>query len=262
MGRLDGTSAVVTGGASGLGRAIVERFVAEGARVVVLDRSKVRLDELSKELGDAVRTIAGDVRSFEDNSRACAIAEREFGGLDAFIGNAGIWDFGRSLIDTPAHVLADAFDELFAVNVKGYLLGAKAAVEPLRKSNGTLILTLSNAAFFPAGGGPLYTASKHAALGLVRQLAYELAPEVRVNAVAPGGLATDLRGPGALGLADTSITDELPIDTILREHSALRTAPEPADCTSPYVLLASKEARTFTGTVIDISTFGTPPRRQ
>lgn len=260
MGWLEGTTAIVTGGASGLGRAIVERFVAEGARVVVLDRAKDRLDELSAALGDAVRTVAGDVRSYEDNSRACAVAEREFGGLDAFVGNAGVWDFSRSLRDTPPDVLANGFDELFAVNVKGPLLGAKATADALRRSDGSIILTLSNAAFFPRGGGPLYTASKHAALGLVRQLAYELAPEVRVNAVAPGGLPTDLRGPGAMGLADTSITQELPVELIHRERTALRTPVTPADCTGPYVLLASKEARTYTGTVIDISNVGIPPR--
>lgn len=69
--------------------------------------------------------------------------------------------------------------------------------------------TLSNAAWYPGGGGPLYTASKHAATGLIRQLAYELAPKVRVNGVGPCGMATDLRGPQALGQSDTSIMQSL-----------------------------------------------------
>jgi NAD(P)-dependent dehydrogenase (short-subunit alcohol dehydrogenase family) len=70
---------------------------------------------------------------------------------------------------------ATGLDELFAVNVKGYLLGARAAAEALRPTRGSMIFTLSNASFFPRDGGPLYTASEHAGLGLVRQLAYELA---------------------------------------------------------------------------------------
>lgn len=262
MGWLDGASTLVTGGASGLGRAVVERFVAEGARVVVLDRSRDKLAEVAETFGDAVRTVAGDVTSHVDNSRACTVAEEAFGGLDTFVGNAGLWDFARSLLDTPADALAGGFDELFAVNVKGYLLGAKAAAPLLRRSRGSMIFTLSNAAFYPGpGGGPLYTAAKHAGLGLVRQFAYELAPEVRVNAVAPGGLATDIRGPGAMGFADRSITQEVPIDLIVREHSALRVAVRPEDCAGPYVLLASSESATTTGTVIDISTVGIPPRR-
>ncbi|MFD9722036.1 SDR family NAD(P)-dependent oxidoreductase [Streptomyces sp. NPDC059076] len=261
MGWLEGASVLVTGGASGLGRAVVERFVAEGARVVVLDRSADRLDDLCGALGDAVRTVTGDVTSYADNSRACAVAEEEFGGLDTFIGNAGLWDFGRSLAETPAEVLADGFDELFAVNVKGYLLGAKAAAPLLRGSRGSIVYTLSNAAFYPGeGGGALYTASKHAGLGLVRQLAYELAPEIRVNAVAPGVMATGLGGPRAMGLADTSITRELPVDRVAREYTALKVVVRPEHAVGPYVLLAAKESAYTTGTVIDISTMGVPAR--
>ncbi|MFE4668726.1 SDR family NAD(P)-dependent oxidoreductase [Streptomyces sp. NPDC056716] len=261
MGWLEGASVLVTGGASGLGRAVVERFVAEGARVVVLDRSGHRLGELSAALGDAVRTVPGDVTSYEDNARACAVAEEEFGGLDTFVGNAGLWDFCRTLTDTPADVLSSGFDELFAVNVKGYLLGAKAAVPLLRRSGGSIVYTLSNAALHPGpGGGAVYTASKHAGLGLVRQLAYELAPAIRVNAVAPGVMATGLSGPRAMGLADTSITRELPVDRIASEHTALKVVVRPEDAVGPYVLLAAKESASTTGTVIDISTVGVPPR--
>jgi 2,3-dihydroxy-2,3-dihydrophenylpropionate dehydrogenase len=108
-----------------------------------------------------------------------------FGRLDCFIGNAAIWDHGATLIGRGGEELERGFDELFAINVKGYLLGAKAAAQALIASEGSIIFTLSNSAFYPGGGGPLYTASKHAGVGLVRQLAYELAPKVRVNAVAP-----------------------------------------------------------------------------
>jgi NAD(P)-dependent dehydrogenase (short-subunit alcohol dehydrogenase family) len=257
-GWLTDQAVLVTGGASGLGRAIVERFVGEGARVAVFDRSAEKLAAL----GGEVVTFAGDVTSPADNTAAVAAAVDAFGKLDVFVGNAGIWDFFRPLADTPIEDLDRGFDELFAVNVKGYLLGARAAVDALRAGGGSMIFTLSNATFFPGGGGPLYTASKHAGLGLVRQLAYELAPYVRVNGVAPGAMATDLRGPGALGLDHTSITDAMPIDVIMKEHSALERVVVPADYVGAYVLLASRSgAPTATGSVLDISSFGTPRRQ-
>lgn len=263
MGWLDDTSVLVTGGGSGLGRAIVSRFVEEGARVVVLDRSKEKLEEVAGAFSDAVRTVAGDVTSVEDNEAAVAAAVVDFGGLDVLVGNAGIWDFNASLEATDAHRLAGGFDELFGVNVKGYLLAAKAALPALRAARGSMVFTLSNAAFYPGGGGPLYTASKHAGVGLVRQLAYELAPHVRVNGVAPGGMATDLRGPGSLGLAGQSITEAMPIQDIVREHGALQLDITAEDYVGTYVLLASRrESATATGTVVDISGMGTPPRRR
>ncbi|MDK0524233.1 SDR family NAD(P)-dependent oxidoreductase [Streptomyces sp. ML-6] len=261
MGWLDGTSALVTGGASGLGRSIVERFVAEGARVVVLDRSAERLDQLGADLGDAVRTTRGDVTSYEDNARACALAEREFGGLDTFVANAGLWDFGRSLTGTPVEELSRGFDELFAINVKGYLLGARAAAPLLRTSRGSMIFTLSSAALFPGpGGGPIYTAAKHAALGLLRQFAYELAPDVRVNGVAPGVLETGISGPESMGLADSHLDRVLPLEEIVSKGTALGVVVRPEDVVGPYVLLASKDSTTTTGTVIDVSSVGVPPR--
>ncbi|MEO3788415.1 3-(cis-5,6-dihydroxycyclohexa-1,3-dien-1-yl)propanoate dehydrogenase [Actinocorallia sp. B10E7] len=261
MGWLDTTPVLITGAGSGLGRAIAERFDAEGARVVAFDRDPVKLADLREWSLGRIVTVQGDVTSPEDNAKAVATAVEEFGGLEVFVGNAGIWDFFRGLLDTSPEDLARGFDEVFAVNVKGYLLGARAAAEALRESHGSMIFTLSNAAFFPAGGGPLYTASKHAGVGLVRQLAYELSPEVRVNAVAPGGMATDLRGPGSLGLDGTSITDAMPIKELVRTRSALRNDVEPADYTGSYVLLASRaNSSTVTGAVFDISAFGTPQR--
>ena len=263
MGWLDKTSVLVTGGGSGLGRAIVQRFVAEGAQVLAFDHSAEKLSDLRAWSNDTVETAQGDVSSAADNAAAVQAAVDRFGGLDVFIGNAGIWDFGRTLADTPPGELASGFDELFAVNVKGYLLGARAAVDALRESKGSMIFTLSNAAFFPGGGGPLYTASKHAGLGLVRQLAYELAPDVRVNGVAPGGMATDLRGPSSLGLDTQSITQAVPIDDFMRAHGALELAPTPEDYVGAYLLLASRtDSRTTTGSVFDISSFGTPRKPQ
>ena len=203
MGWLDNKVALVTGGASGLGRAIVERFVEEGARVAILDRARERSEELAKQLGERGAAIVGEVTVLADNQRAVAETVRRFGRLDCFVGNAGIWDFSTSLAALPEDRIDAAFDELFGVNVKGYLLGAKAAFRELAKTRGSIVFTVSNAGFYPCGGGPLYTASKHAVVGLIRQLAYELAPKIRVNGVAPGAIPTDLRGPRSLDMGGT-----------------------------------------------------------
>lgn len=251
MGWLDGRVALVTGGASGIGRAVVERFVAEGARVGVLDRKKTQLDRLADEV-DGVLAIAGDVTQADDNENAVLAVVGEFGRLDTFVGNAGIWDYFASLADTPATKLATSFDELFGVNVKGYLLGAKAALPALLRSDAaSIVFTASNAASLPAGGGPLYTASKHAVVGLVRQLAYELAPHVRVNAVAPGGTLTDLRGLAHLDQQDMSMAAVPDIEGLIAATAPLGFAQRAADHTGAYVLLASTpNSQAITGEVL------------
>ena len=239
MGRLDGQTALITGGASGLGRAIVDRFVEEGARVVVIDRSPDKLQAVAADLPGAVRTLTGDVRSASDNAAAVRLAEESFGRLDCAIGNAGIWDYSVALDDAPVESLDPAFDEIFHVNVKGALHLAKAALPALVRTQGSLVFTVSNAGFDPGGGGALYTASKHALVGLIRQLAYEFAPLVRVNGVAPGPISTDLRGPEALGLADTAIS-QIDLDSIAAPSVPLGLVPRPEDYAGAYVMLASR----------------------
>ena len=250
MGWLNGKVALVTGGASGLGRAIVERFVEEGAHVAILDRSRERAEQLAAKLPDSVTATIGDVTSLPDNHRAVAEAVARFGRLDCLVGNAGIWDFNLPLVDLPDDRIGTAFDELFGVNVKGYLLGAKAAYRELAKTRGCIIYTVSNAGFYPCGGGPLYTASKHAVVGLIRQLAYELAPKIRVNGVAPGAIPTDLRGPASLAMAERSIA-QIPLKEAVERGLPLGKLPAPRDYTGSYVLLASTEnSSTATGGVI------------
>jgi len=250
MGWLDNKVALVTGGASGLGRAIVERFVQEGARVAILDRARERAEALASQLGSNVAAIVGDVTVLADNQRAVDETVKRFGKLDCLVGNAGIWDFNMSVVDLPDDRIGTAFDELFGVNVKGYLLGAKAAYRELAKTRGCIIYTVSNAGFYPCGGGPLYTASKHAVVGLIRQLAYELAPKIRVNGVAPGAIPTDLRGPKSLEMAERSIAS-IPLKEAVERGLPLGKLPEPRDYTGSYVLLASPEnSSTATGGVI------------
>lgn len=248
MAALDGEVVLVTGGASGLGRAVVERCLSEGARVAVLDRTPDRLASL----GEAVLAIGGDVRAVADNQRAVDACVAKFGKLDCAIGNAGIWDYSTSLDALPAEAIDQAFDELFHVNVKGYLNLAKAALPALVRASGSLIFTVSNAGFDPGGGGPLYTASKHAVVGLIRQLAYELAPAVRVNGVAPGPIHTDLRGPSALGLAETPISS-IDLPGTAGGAMPIGFVPAAADYAGGYVFLASRrDSRPATGGVLKL----------
>ena len=251
-GWLDNEVALITGGGSGLGLALVERFVDEGARVAVLERSAEKVAAL-RERFDAQRVVAvqGDVTSYADNERAVSAAVEAFGKLDTFVGNAAIWDHASSLVDLSPEQLDSGYDELFSINVKGYLLGAKAAARALIASEGSMIFTLSNSSFYPGGGGPLYTASKHAAVGIIRQLAYELAPKVRVNGVGPCGMASDLRGPVSLGQQDLRIMDSRSPEAIAG-ILPLQFFPQPADFTGPYVMLASRaNNRVLSGVMIN-----------
>ncbi len=246
MGLLIDRVAVVTGGASGLGRAIVSRFIAEGAKVAVLDRNAAALEELRATFGDHVATLHGDVMEFADNERIVEAAVRRFGFVDVFVGNAGVYDNRASLADIPGERLGAAFDELFAIDVKGYLLGAKAALDQLRAHGGALIFTASISSFYPGFGGILYITAKHAVAGLTKQLALELAPHVRVNAVAPGYIETSLRGLDALGQGDR----ERPPPPAAKTFP-MGFVPQPEDYAGLYVSLASNaHGRMVTGQVL------------
>lgn len=242
MGWLEGQTALVTGGASGIGRAVVRRFLQEGcAGVGVMVRSQEQADDLSAEFGGRVVPSLGDVRSSADNQKAVQATLDNFGKLDTLVANAGIWDFFTRLEKLDPDALERSFDEIFGVNVKGYVLAARAAAEALRASKGSMIFTLSNSSFYAGGGGPLYVASKHAGVGLIKQLAYEFAPDVRVNGVAPGGTTTLLRGPESLGKGERRLSDIDGFEETVASAMPLRFVASPEDHTGHYVLLASRE---------------------
>lgn len=238
--------ALITGGGSGIGRAVAERFVAEGASVVIVGRNADQLDEVVQASAEPSRMLAipTDVRSSDQLHEAVAQTTKRFGKLDTLVANAGIWDYQRQLTKLSADQLDTTFDEVFSINVKGYLLAAEASWRELVKTRGSVVMTLSNASFYVNGGGPIYTASKHACLGLMRELAYELAPKVRVNGVACGAMNTKLRGPESLNLQERTLAasfarktaDDPPPPIPLHDSST-----DPRDFTGPYVLLASRE---------------------
>ncbi|MDR7418517.1 MAG: SDR family oxidoreductase [Armatimonadota bacterium] len=241
---------LVTGAASGIGEAVADRFVDEGARVCAFDRDAAGLERLAARHPQHVVTVAGDVRSWDDNRRAVRTAADAFGRLDVFVANAGVGDAFVRLVDLAPDELERAFDEIFGVDVKGYLLGARAAVPALVQTGGCMILTASSAGVFAGTGGVLYTAAKHAVVGLIRQLAHELAPKVRVNGVAPGGTLTGMQPAPSLRdrggpRPETSRAERI------RVANPLGLAMRPSDHTAAYVLLASDQARAMTGVVLE-----------
>jgi len=251
-GWLTGKVVLITGAGSGIGRAITERFINEGAKIVALDRSEEKLDGLVTDFGNSVAAVRGNVTLLEDNERAVAKALDSFDRLDVFVGNAGVFDGFKRLTDLSRREVGSVFDEVFAINVKGYLFGAKAAVPELTKTRGNMVFTASTAGFGVGGvGGPVYTASKHAVVGLIRKFASELAPDIRVNGVAPGGTLTDLRSVTSLGegqvFPDRSMAEELS-----KQNTPLNISLWPEDHVGAYLLLASDQARAMTGVIINI----------
>jgi NAD(P)-dependent dehydrogenase (short-subunit alcohol dehydrogenase family) len=218
-----------------------------------MERVASRADQLRRDFGDKVIGLAGDVSLLADNKRAVAETVRAFGRLDIFVANAGIFDVYEKLADFDDDKLAQAYDELFGVNVKGVVFGAKAALPELTKTNGCMVFTASVAGFNSGGGGSLYTASKHAVVGLIRQLAVELGPAIRVNGVAPGGTMTDLRGLQSLGNDDRSQFSDPAIADRLRASNPLHIALTPGDIAGAYVFLAARgSAAGITGSVITV----------
>lgn len=257
QGWLSGQSVLITGGGSGIGRAVAERFVKEGASVVITGRDQAKLDAVAAQSPVPGKIIGfeADARDTEQMHAAVEHTVERFGKLDTLIPNAGIWDFNRSLSRLNGQELAEMYEELFSINVKGYLMTVEAGWRELVKSKGNIIATLSNASFYTAGGGVVYTASKFAGRGMVYQLAYELAPHVRVNGVAVGGMDTDLRGPGSIGLKERSIGDSFARSTITGNNPLLplhHASVDPKDFTGSYVLLASDaNSGNITGHIIN-----------
>jgi NAD(P)-dependent dehydrogenase (short-subunit alcohol dehydrogenase family) len=249
-GWLEGRRALVVGAGSGIGRGVVDAFYNEGARVAVLERDAAKCTALRRTFAD-MPVVRGDATTREANEQAVAATVTAFGGLDVLVGCVGIFDFYRGIADLDAALIDRAFDEIFAVNVKSQLHAVKAALPALRASKGSIILTESTSAYYPGRGGVLYVASKFAVRGLVTALAHELAPDVRVNGVAPGGtLNTDLRGLSSLGLAERRLDDTPDRAADLAGRTPLGVALSGGDHAWSYVFLASERARGISGDVL------------
>lgn len=244
---------LITGAGSGLGLGLARSFKAYGARLALLEISPAKVDSLRAEFGEDALVIAGDATRLADIEAARDALAARFGRLDALVSVHGIFDGMVRLKDVPVGRIDSLFDELFAINVKSNFLLARVFVEMLEASEGAIVLTTSNAAYAADGGGAFYTATKGALRSLVGQLAFEFAPNIRVNAVAPAGIAnSQLRGPQALGM-EASLQSDIPRDVFLdafRGISLLSELPTPEDHGAIYAFLASHENRIMTGQTV------------
>lgn len=242
MGRLAGYRTIVTGAGSGIGRAVVRRYLGEGAQVVAVVRKTSDVESLESQ---GCTVVVGSVDLYDTAERAVAAALDSFGGLDAYVANAGLWDFHKRLEKQSPDQIRAGFDEVFGVNLLGTLFGARAALAALRESRGSIIATGSNACFLAGGGGVLYTASKFALRGAVMQLAREFAPLVRVNGVAPGATDTAISGPSSLAQSEMEMNADAERMGAMNAHMLLGRVSRPDDHSSLFVLLASREESAY-----------------
>ena len=193
MTRLNGKTAVITGGATGIGLAAAKRFIEEGAFVFIFGRREEALDAAVAELGPNARAVNGSVSDEADLDRLYAAVKAERGTLDIVFANAGVGSQLRLGEITAKHI-----DGTFDVNVKGTIFTVQKAL-PLMRKGGSIILTGSSAGTTGAPGFTAYSASKAAVRNLARTWAEDLkSTGIRVNVLSPGAVATEL-AKAALG---------------------------------------------------------------
>ncbi|MBC9035221.1 SDR family oxidoreductase [Sphingomonas sp. JC676] len=187
MTRLNGKTAVITGGATGIGLAAAKRFIEEGAFVYLFGRRQDALDAAVAELGPNARAVTGSVSDEADLDRLYAAVKAKRGSLDVVFANAGA---GSPL--PLGQITAEHIDETFDTNVKGTIFTVQKAL-PLMGPGGSIILTGSSAGTTGAPGFTAYSASKAAVRNLARTWAEDLkGTGIRVNVLSPGATATEL----------------------------------------------------------------------
>ena len=233
-GRLEGKRCLVTGGGSGIGRAVALRFAAEGAAVVVSGRRPERLEETASS-STQISIQAGDVGLEADARAMVETAVARHGGLDVLFHAAGVLRRNEVLTETtPAQ-----WDTDLAANLTSAFHLCRAAIPYLLAARGTIVLVASQLAHVGSPGYATYAATKGGVLALVRTLAVDLGPSgVRVNALSPGVVDTEM---AYIGRDFDAIRDRVAAGLPLRRVGT------PEDMTGPAVFLASDESAWMTG---------------
>jgi NAD(P)-dependent dehydrogenase (short-subunit alcohol dehydrogenase family) len=259
MSRLSGQTAIITGGASGIGAASARMFVEEGARVLIADMRSEPGEELANELGTAAAFCRVDVSREADIQAAVEDALARWGRLDCIFNNAG---FGGALGPIESTTVEE-FDITFDVLLKGVFLGIKHAAPVMRRQGGGSIISTASVAGLKTGESPhLYSVAKAAVIHLTKSVALELGEDnIRVNCICPGIVATPL----AAGRPDAPQDQLDRLSHSMRNAQALGRTGVPDDIARAAIWLASEESSWVTGTaqVVDGgAAAGRPWRRQ
>jgi meso-butanediol dehydrogenase/(S,S)-butanediol dehydrogenase/diacetyl reductase len=235
MAKLEGKRTVVTGGASGIGAATAARFVEEGARVCIWDRDEVAVEKISGELPELAGVVTCDVSDYPEVQACLEKTVELMGGVDVVINNAGISIRHNFLDITP-----EEWTRVMDVNLNGAFYVAQAAARHMMKRDGGVILnTASTNGIMGYRYYAGYNASKAAVIELTRSMAIELAPKVRVNAVAPGYVLTPMQRAEYTDEMLEEVNQKLP----LKRHA------RPEEIAGLFAYLASDEASYMTGHV-------------
>ncbi|HDR9471909.1 MULTISPECIES: SDR family NAD(P)-dependent oxidoreductase [Burkholderiaceae] len=234
MARLIGKRALVTGGATGIGREIVRLFIQEGACVAIADLHEPSVQAMEKTHSGAVRAFRCDVSRESDAAATLAAATSWLGGLDILVNNAGVQVAG-----CVTEMDVAEWDRVMAVNARGCFLMSKYAVPHLQQAKGGSIINTSSVAGQRGGpGASAYSASKGAIIAFSIALALELAPDaIRVNAVCPGWVDTPFNDPIASFMGGSTVQRAVIAATV-----PLGRQGTPEDIAPFYVFLASEEA--------------------
>lgn len=235
-GELADKVAIVTGGASGIGRATVECFAAEGARVVIADTDVDAGTEVARGLGDAVAFCRTDVSVTDDVQALVDFTVSHFGGLHVMCNNAGIGSAFTRFLDQD---FAD-YERVMAVNLWGVIIGSQRAARHMAQHGGGSIVNTSSIAALTGGAGPfVYRAAKAAVIQASRSMAIDLAEHgIRVNVIAPGHI-------------ETAITT-YDMGAVIRTTQPLQRHGTPDDVAQAALFLASDRSAQITGIVVPV----------
>ena len=259
--QLAGKTAIITGGASGIGRATAEHFVGEGARVVIADLDQARGEALAARLGSAALFHRTNVSDRNDVQGLVDFAVERFGRLDIMFNNAGVPSLMASrFIDDEVK----DFQQVMAVNVFGVMIGAQIAARAMRKTGGgSIVNTASSAGTMPGLALMTYRVSKAAVAHFTKSVAIEFAEYgIRVNGVAPGYIKTEMTAFAAPNLsAEDCARVEAAMQPAWLSGQPLKRQGQPQDVARTVAFLASDQAAHLTGVVLPVDggvTIGDP----